>query len=474
MRFTKIVATVGPAVSGNGTLKKFASSGVSVARLNFSHGTHESHLAVIEQLQKFNASGEHRIAIMLDTKGPEIRTGEVKTPIVIKAQDTVTFTAQPTGKEKGPVITVNYDAFANDAKDARCIVIDNGAIECRVHSIKGKTVVAQALEAGSVGSRRHINLPGADVSLPSFTKKDWSDIEFGIRHSVDFIAVSFVRTAKDIRELRAYMKKHGGHADIIAKIETQKAVENIEEIIEESDGIMVARGDLGAEIPFEFVPSIQDDIVMRCRMSGKPVIVATHMLESMIQLPMPTRAEVTDIAHAAMSQTDATMLSGETAGGLYPFKAIDAMSRVLEECEKVDDLDEMSEIQHMRSSHGSRSYDKLQQALSACFLARNLHADALVVFSRTGATAKAVSRWRPPVPIIAIANSASVQRKLLLNWGVDPYHIPFDTDPNVTVRTAMTFLKKSSILKRGQKVVLVSDSLFEKEKVMTVQVRQIS
>ncbi len=473
MRFTKIVATVGPAVSSPADFKKYATSGVNVARLNFSHGSHESHLAEIKQIQAFNASGNSRIAIMLDTKGPEIRTGDVNTPVVITRGDTVLFTAHPTGKEKGPVITVNYDKFAKDAADARSIVIDNGTIECTVLSIKGKTVVARALESGSVSSRRHINLPGANISLPSFTDKDWSDIEFGIKHDVDFIAVSFVRTASDIRELRAFLKKNRGHADIIAKIETEKAVENIDEIIEESDGIMVARGDLGAEIPFELVPGIQDDIVSKCRMKGKPVIVATHMLESMIHLPTPTRAEVTDIAHAAMSQTDATMLSGETAGGLFPFKAIEAMSKVLDKCEKVDELDFMVEMQQHDLSLGKRGDDKLQQALSASVLARNISADALVVFSRTGTTAKAVSRCRPPVPIIVITDTAQVQRKLQLLWGVDPYHIPFHADPNVTVKSAMKFLRQKLILKKKQKIVLVSDSLFEKEKVMTVQVRLI-
>ncbi len=473
MTFTKIIATIGPATSDKKTLDLLLDQGVDIARLNFSHGNHDSHRTIISYLQSLNKSGKHRVAIMLDTKGPEIRTGDVKEPLSISRGDHVLFTHIVTGNEKMKTVKVDYDSFAMDVKNAQSILIDNGAIEFKLLSIKGKNVIAQALEDGKIGSRRHINLPGADVSLPSFTKKDWGDIAFGIQNNVDFIATSFVRTAKDIKELHVYLRKHKSEANIIAKIETRQAVENIDAIIDEADGIMIARGDLGAEVPFEEVPRIQDDIVVRCRQKGKPVIVATHMLESMIQYPMPTRAEVTDIAHAAVSQTDATMLSGETAGGLYPLKAVTTMRRILDANERVDSLDTMVMMQNdmQLPEQGAR----MEQALAASLLARDLKADALLVFTRQGGTARAVSHWRPLIPIIAFTASENVQRRMLLLWGVDPYVISFyQEDPEKTVQTAMRTLLKRRILRSGSTVVIVSDILTKSdESAMTIQIRTL-
>ena len=469
MRFTKIVATIGPATCSEKNIQKLGDMGVSICRLNFSHGSYEVHGATIDTIRLVNKKG-YSLGVMLDTKGPEVRTGDVEKPIVIKAGDEVLFTSNPTGNEKKTTIKVDYDHFATDVKNARCILIDNGAIEFSVLSIQRGVVLAKALEDGKIGSRRHVNLPGAHISLPSFTKKGWEDIAFGVSKGVDFIATSFVRTGDDIRELRRFLQKKKSHAHIIAKIETPEAVQNFDEIVDAADGIMVARGDLGAEVPFEDVPMIQDELVRICREKGKPVIVATHMLESMILSPMPTRAEVTDIAYASKIQADSTMLSGETTTGLYPFKAVEAMVRVLETNEKImpsfrreDDCEDCVAIDLPRR----------EQALAACVLGTKLHADALIVMSRRGRTAAAVSNWRPLIPIYAFADTEHVQRRMMLLWGVQPQCIEFSTDPEKTIQNAIKHLKEKKVFKKGQCAIVVSDIHPGNEPVMTVQVRTI-
>lgn len=470
MRSTKIIATIGPATSSVSNLRQLAEAGVSICRMNFSHGDYAVHGEVIRNVRAVNREG-YQLAIMLDTKGPEVRTGDVDTPIIVKEGDRMIFTSKPTGKEKLPVIRIDHHGFIKDAPHARCILIDNGSIEFTIESVTKNGVVAKAKEGGKIGSRRHVNLPGAHISLPSFTEKDWSDITFGVDQDVDFIATSFVRTGADIRTLRAFLKKKKSTTEIIAKIETPEAVKNIEDIIREADGIMVARGDLGAEVPFEDVPVIQDAIVRRCREEGKPVIVATHMLESMILSPMPTRAEVTDIAHAARSLADCTMLSGETTTGLYPFRAVDAMVRVLTKNERVTTSD-----QGVRHSP-ARTKDDMQrkeEARAACVLATNLKADAIVVMSRTGRTARYVSQWRPSLPIIACTRTDDAARKLLLCWGIQPVVVPFSDNHEKTVTEAINHLLSQKLLKRRQTIVVITDMNTSGSLAMTVQVRTLA
>ncbi len=474
MRFTKIIATIGPATCSVANLEKLAQMGVAVCRLNFSHGDYDVHGQTIANIRTVNKKG-YSLAIMLDTKGPEVRTGDVKTKIEILKGDRVIFTSKPTGKETMKTIAVDYDSFADDVQHARCILIDNGSIEFKVVSIeKNGNVIAESLEDGNIGSRRHVNLPGAHISLPSFTSKDWKDIEFGILKKVDFIATSFVRTGHDIHELKKFLLKHKSDAQVIAKVETPEAVDNIDDIIEHADGVMVARGDLGAEVPFEDVPLIQDELVRKCRMKGKPVIVATHMLESMILSPMPTRAEVTDIAYAARIQADSTMLSGETTTGLFPFKAVDAMSRVLEKNEKADSLLHLRS--YLEKDDGDRvdiDMPRKEQALAASVLATKLHADAIVVMSRSGKTARALSSCRPLVPIYAFTETPSVQRKLMLVWGLVPESIEFFTDPEKTLLRAIQTLKKSGTIQKGQRIVAVSDLRSSGVPIMSIQIRTI-
>lgn len=476
MRFTRIVATIGPATNSIEKIEELAKMGVNICRLNFSHGDHEFHGQTIKNIRAINKKG-YSLGIMLDTKGPEVRTGDVKEPLKIEAGDLVMFTPRDvTGKEKMKTVKVNYPHFAKDCKDAQCIVIDNGSIEMKIMKIEKDTVVGKALESGKISSRRHVNLPGAYISLPSFTDKDWKDIKFGIEQDLDFYATSFVRTGEDIQELRAFLLKHKNEAHIIAKIETPQAVENIDDIIQYSDGIMVARGDLGSEVPFEDVPRIQDEIVMKCRVAGKPVIVATHMLESMIVNPTATRAEVTDIAYAAKSQADSTMLSGETAGGQYPLKAVSAMDKVLKANEMIEPCYDMMADCGCDCGHSHVDIDmpRREQALASCVLATKLGADAIIVISKHGQTARAVSNCRPLVPIHAFTDNEGCQRRMMLLWGVIPHCIKFSDNPEQTIAAALDLIKKKGLLKKGQHAVAVSDMKSAGERVMTIQIRTIA
>jgi pyruvate kinase len=474
MRFTKIIATIGPSTGTTDAILKLAQHGVGICRLNFSHGTYKDHEKVIDSIRAVNKKG-FSLGIMIDTKGPEVRTGDVRQAIQVKKGQSVIFTSHATKKEKLTTITVDYDHFAEDVPSARCILLDNGAIEFKLESVeRNGNVIAKALESGSIGSRRHINLPGAHISLPSFTEKDWQDIRFGIDCGVDFFATSFVRTGKDIQTLRAFLQKHKSHGEIIAKIETPQAVDNIDDIVDAANGIMIARGDLGAEVPFEDVPHIQEKIVEKCRRKGKPVIVATHMLESMILSPMPTRAEVTDVAYAARLQADCAMLSGETASGLFPFKAVAAMDRVLRRNERIEPNYDLS-FRHTCPATTDQSDDGLrrEQALAASVLATKIRADAIVAITRTGRTARAVSNSRPLVPIHAFTDTEICKHHLMLLWGVTPHCIPFSADREQTLLQALAHAEKEKFLKKGQRIVAVSDIRTGSTSVMTIQIREI-
>lgn len=473
MRYTKTIATIGPATNSVEAIEELAKSGVSICRMNFSHGDDGFHSRTIRNVRAVNKKG-YCLGILLDTKGPEVRTGDVKEPLTIKRGDLVAFVAhKPTGRETLKTVQVDYDSFARDAAHARTIYIDNGAIEMRLHKVEKGVVIARALEGGKIGSRRHVNLPGAYISLPSFTAKDWKDITFGINHDVDFFAISFVRTGKDVAKLRAFLKKRRSSAHIIAKIETPQAVTNIDDIIASSDGIMIARGDLGSEVPFEDVPKIQDEIVRKCREAARPVIVATHMLESMILSPTPTRAEVTDIAYAARLQADSTMLSGETANGMYPFKAAKAMDKVLRRNERIEPTFKLM-LDHVKSGNAFIDVPRKEQALAACVLATKLNADALLVMSKHGRTAAAVSNCRPLVPIHAFTDSESCQRRMTLLWGIIPHRIRFFDNTELTVTSAIDNLKAKKMLNVGSRVVVVSDLVTKAKRIMTIQMRTIT
>jgi pyruvate kinase len=463
MRLTKIVCTLGPASATTNVIAALADAGMAVARLNFSHGTHEGHQRFINEIHAVNEGRASPIALLLDTKGAEIRTGDRTEPLIIKTGDEVVFSPHDLPNEKRPVIHVNYDGFASDVRETNRILLDNGEMLFSIVTIdQSGFVVARAEADGKIGSRRHINLPGADIDLPSVTEKDWEDIAFGAEQGMDFVALSFIRTAEEVAEVQAFLKSKGSPMRVIAKIETQQAVEHIEAIIRQSDGIMVARGDLGAEIPFERIPAIQNRIVDRCRELGKPVIVATHMLESMIEHSLPTRAEVTDVAHAAMTRSDTTMLSGETAGGKHPIVALEAMDRILKETEA-----------HLSPMiHTMCTLSELEgRAEAAASMAQSLHVPAIVVLTRSGRTAEAVSRFRPQVPVLAVTDDVVVQRQLQLFYGVVPLRCEFSNDPETTITAALRMLIDKRFLRAGEKIILLTDTKAADGLVRTIQVR---
>ncbi len=470
MRLTKIICTLGPASCSPENIFALWQSGMNIARINFSHGSQESHRKTIQTIKDVNKEKGSTIALMLDTKGAEIRTGDVAEHIVIAKGQEVVFSTQPLPNEKRPVITVNYDKFAHDVAGAETILLDNGVMSFELVSIeKDGSVIARSHDDGTIGSRRHVNLPGADISLPSMMEKDWSDLLLGIEEKMDFVALSFIRTADEVKEVAEFLHTHKSSMRTIAKIETRQAVSNIDSIIDASDVIMVARGDLGAEMPFERIPAIQDMIVKKCRQKGKPVIVATQMLESMIENPMPTRAEVTDIAHAATTRADATMLSGETAMGKHPLESVEAMSKILLETEKHQPSDDHRD---RMCALGERS----ALADAGVSMALSIGAPALLILTRTGKTAQSVSHLRPNLPIIACTSSKEVERSLQIMHGVFPVSINIDDDkdPDATLERAFRATIKAGLLKTGQHVVVIADTQTSKGPIHSVHIRQVA
>src|SRR5256885_455714 len=324
LRKTKIIATIGPATESPEMLARLIGAGVNIFRLNMSHATHDWTRRVTSEIRSAAATSQRFVGIMMDTQGPAIRTGELPVPLDLEPGEKFTLTVRGERSEEERSVDVNYENFVNDINVGDVVLIDNGAIQIKVLAKSGKKVDCEVLTEGKLGSRRHINLPGVKVSLPALTAKDIEDVRLGLELGVDFIALSFVREARDLMQLRELFPESKPHPLVIAKIEDQEALRNLDEIIREADAVMVARGDLGIEVPYEELPIIQRRIIKICLRVGRPVIVATHMLESMIESPMPTRAEVTDVANAVFEQADAIMLSGETTVGKYPLKCVEA------------------------------------------------------------------------------------------------------------------------------------------------------
>ena len=469
MRRTKIVATIGPKTESPEMLKALTEQGVNVFRLNFSHGDHEWHGRVIERIKKLNKTLTYPRAIMLDTKGPAIRTGDLRSPIMLKKGGTLILTVDHLADyESIGKVSVNYDAFIQDVSVGDKILVDNGLMTLKVSKKQGKDVFCEVLDGGELGSRRHLNLPGKEVSLASITDKDWKDIHFGIKQGVDFIALSFVRSANEIREVKKFLEKSKSDISLIAKIETTDAVERLGSIFEAADGVMVARGDLGAEIPFAEVPIVQWDIA---RMSGqyrKPVIVATQMLESMQHSPMPTRAEVTDVFAATWQRNDAVMLSGETASGDHPLKCVDAMRQIILATEK-------NYLIHRSIRRAEPDCDRSEFCKNASNAADDLpEISAIVVVTRSGFMANLMASFRPRVPILAMTNEASTCRRMQLMWGTEAAEIEFSSDPEKTIQTAIKKIieQKMCSTKKGEKFVLLSDVLAGKNMVPALQIRE--
>ena len=474
-RLTKIICTWGPTTRTPQQIDEMARRGMNILRFNLCHGSWEEHARTIRIVNALNkklaAKGKFPACIttLLDLKGAEVRTGVVAAPLKIKQGEQVIFSPKPLPKERGrQVVLVNHKTFSKDAQQAEHILLDNGKMTFELVSVRSNgSVIARAQQPGIIGSRRHVNLPGANLDMPSITRADWKSIAHAADERIDYLGLSFIRKASEIDDVRAYLQKRNISIGLIAKIETRQALVNLDEIIAASDAVMVARGDLGAEIPFEQLPVVQDVIVSKSRAAGKPVIVATHMLESMVENPIPTRAEVTDIAHAAMTSTDMTMLSGETASGANPLLCLDAMDRVLRETER-----HVSTMRTMLPAEIRTERDA--QAEAAVTLAVSSGVSAMVIVTRTGQTARDVARFRPYLPVIALTPSGDVQRQLLLSFGVFPLVTRFNADPEKTVIDALPLIEKAGLLKKSERYVLVTDVKAHEESYSTMQVRVVS
>jgi pyruvate kinase len=449
-RLTTIICTIGPATASKPQLAELARAGMQVARFNMSHGDHASHLQVARNIKSLNQELDRPIAILVDLQGPEIRTGELSESLDLKAGDVFTFTVLPDDAEERSV-HVNYQDIVNDLRVGQRVTVDNGLINLEVLEISDHRLRCRVLDGGTLGSRKHINLPGVRVNLPSITAKDRQDIQFALEHDLDFIALSFVRSAEDVLEARKMIEDAGGHQRLIAKIENQEGVDNFEAILKATDAIMVARGDLGVEVPFQDLPVLQRDMVRRCATAGKPVIVATHLLESMIENPQPTRAEVTDVANAVYEQVDAVMLSGETATGRYPVRCVQTLDTIARRIEAEPGLGFYRERPPPESRH-----EHLAQ--SASRLADSLGAKAIIVITRRGYLAHLVSTYRPQAAVIyAFTNMSTTRRKLLLERGIEPYRMNLSREPAKTIENALERLHADGVVHRGEPVVVVSD-----------------
>lgn len=417
MRKTKIVCTIGPASESIETLVQLIRAGMNVARLNFSHGNHKEHQARIKNIRKAAEITNQTVGILLDTKGPEIRTGVLeKEEIMLEVDQTLRLSMEEmVGNENK--ISVSYPGLIDDVEIGATILLDDGLIALEVveKEMETKEIVTVVKNAGVLKSKKGVNIPNVRINLPGMTEKDAQDIQFGIEEDIDFIAASFVRRAKDVLEIRKVLEKHGAsHIQIIPKIENREGVDNIQEILEVSDGVMVARGDLGVEIPAEEVPLVQKELIQKCNEQAKPVITATQMLDSMQRNPRPTRAEASDVANAIFDGTDAIMLSGETAAGKYPVEAVETMDKIARRVEGALPYKQM--LNNRTKTTLPTITDAISQSVS--HTAYNLKARAIITATESGHTARMISKYRPQSPIIAVTSHPPVLRRLSLLWGV--------------------------------------------------------
>jgi pyruvate kinase len=446
---------------------KLIDAGVNVFRLNMSHAPHQWVRRVVGDIRTASSARSTFTGILMDTQGPAIRTGDLRVPLNLQPGQKFTLTVRGERHEEEHSVDVNYANFIHDISVGDVVMVDNGAIEMKVLAKSGNKVECEVLTEGTLGSRRHINLPGVKVSLPALTAKDLKDVELGLELGVDFIALSFVREARDLQQLRQLFPEDKPVPLVIAKIEDQQAVANLDAIIAEADGVMVARGDLGIEIPYEELPIVQRRAVKACIRAGKPVIVATHMLESMIESPMPTRAEVTDVANAVYEQADAIMLSGETTVGKYPLKCIEVFDRIARRTERSGGA-QFQETADLRTAR-----QKLVK--SAVVMANELKAAAILVFTRHGHMARHTGWMRPHHSnIFALCATELAARRLALIWGVTPLVVPFDLiNPENTIEPAIKLMAGRGLFEKGQTVVVIGSILVGEQIVDAVQMRTV-
>lgn len=453
LRKTKIVCTIGPASESIDMLKKLINAGMNVARLNFSHGDHDEHAKRIENIRRASKELNKNVGILLDTKGPEIRTHDVENGEVELVQGSTVRISMEEVLGTKERISVTYPGLIDDVEIGSIILLDDGLIELKVTNIVDGEIVTEVINSGVLKNKKGVNVPGVRVNLPGITEKDAEDIIFGIEHDVDFIAASFVRRAQDVLEIRELLENHNGeHIQIIPKIENQEGVDNIDEILEVSDGIMVARGDLGVEIPAEDVPLVQKQLIKKCNQLGKVVITATQMLDSMQRNPRPTRAEASDVANAIFDGTDAVMLSGETAAGKYPVESVETMCNIAEKAETGLKYEEM--LRSKRKESEQSITNAISQSVSHTAL--NLQASAIITSTESGFTARMISKYRPKSPIVAITSSDRVSRSLSLTWGVFPYVGERACSTDEMLKIAVEGALETGIVKHGDLVVITA------------------
>jgi len=451
-RKVKIICTMGPSCWDEAIISELVQSGMNVARMNFSHGDYESHTKTINNVRQVEEKLRRPIATLLDTKGPEIRTGMLvnhEKVQLISGSEFYLYFEQKDGTSES--VYVDYSDLYKEVSVGQEIFIDDGSILLSVEGFDSAAIKCRVLVGGELGEKKGVNVPGAKLSVPTLTEKDISDIRWGIEHNVDYIAVSFVRTKDDVLSVRKVLEENSGVSKIIAKIETRQSVQNIDEILTVVDGIMVARGDLGVEMPTEDVPMVQKEIIEKCRSQGKPAIVATQMLDSMIRNPRPTRAEASDVANAVIDGADAVMLSGETANGKYPVESVKIMHKILMRTE--ENLSDWQRTPKIFFNCGEIA-DAVSKA--ARDISETVCASAILSLTRSGSTARMVSKYRPDCPVIALTPSFSTWRELALVWGVYPLVCPFTTDVEESVSNSISLVEQEGLISGGDNVVFTS------------------
>ncbi len=466
MRKTRIICTLGPASEKTETIRQMIAAGTDVFRLNMSHAKQEWVREIVPRVRALGDELDRGVAILLDTQGPAIRTGPVTHELALAAGDILEITVRGASSTEANSITVNYDDLIDDISLGDTVLLDNGVMQLRVLEKRDDRIRCEVLTSGTLGSRRHINLPGVHVNLPALTQKDLSDVALGVELGVDFVALSFARQRSDLDELRNVLKKSGSSAAVVAKIESAEAVGQIDEMIRSADAVLIARGDLGIECPMEDLPIIQRRIVKHCLRLGRPVIVATHLLESMVENPVPTRAEISDVANAVFEQADAMMLTGETTSGRYPLECVKVLDRVARRIERSGGAGYAKE---------AVLEDSRQKTVAAAVsLADSLERSKLIVFTRHGTMARNVSNLRPEhAPIFAFTPNEIVYRQLALCWGTYPVRIDFTEDPNATIEAAEKFLRDQKLVQPNDNLVIISDVRAGTALVDCVQLREI-
>ncbi|MBI2338390.1 pyruvate kinase [Candidatus Daviesbacteria bacterium] len=449
---TKIVATIGPASSSPGIIKALIRAGLNVARLNFSHGTHEEKKEQIQNIKRISKELNRPVAIMVDLQGPKLRLGALDGTRKIKKGDTISLSINPLKSE----IPMQFDLSPYVSKDER-IFLNDGSVELKIVKISGKTIQARAQNDGTISSNKGVNIPDTIIKNNSFTKKDKKDLEFILKEGIDYVALSFVQTAQDLKAVKDIIKKNNSQVKIVSKIEKRLAVANLEEIIKATDAIMVARGDLGIEMKASEVPLAQQKIINLARQFQKPVIIATHMLESMVYNPRPTRAETSDVAHAVLNQVDAVMLSAETAMGNYPVEAVKTMNEIILSVEEQTEYKNLIQINWQNIPQTRRSVSAIVAA--AASIAFRIGAKTIVVATTSGNTAKILASFRPEAQIIATTYNTPVRNQLQLVWGVECFITEFTQNYNAFWKQITDTINKNKIACRGDNVVIISGSL---------------